>query len=317
MDLEVKNKEVDWFDNPSFITTILTILIFLIIVISQSMAVNSDLTTIEIFRNILNHNSIYLIMLLYFILLRVPFGKKYFDYMNVLIIILYIITAFTSLLTLFQTFSVANLIGLILHIVLIIYMIHTFLRGTRFWKEFKLKSSMFNELKNTDFFWTLVALSAIDLAINLVFAATYKGVVIAVFDCIYYILFTRYIYLYRVFLDKNELDIDNTGNMDKLRDIVKNAKEQAQADLVQEEELEKTGILSRLDSVADDLFDGLTGQKDKDLEDKLEDIHDDIEDIKEKLEIKEEEIVSKVEEKEVKEKKKKTKKASKKGNGDK
>ena len=42
------------------------------------MAVNSDLSTIDIIRNILNHNSIYLLMLIYFALLKTKFGIKYF-----------------------------------------------------------------------------------------------------------------------------------------------------------------------------------------------------------------------------------------------
>ncbi len=253
MDLEEKKQEEEWYDNPSIVTTILCGLVLLIVIISQSMAVNSDLSTIDIIRNILNHNSIYLLMLIYFALLKTKFGIKYFDYMNVLIIILYLITTFTSVLTLFQSFSLSNFIGLLLHVVLIIYMIHTFLRDTRFWKEFRLKNSMFNEFKNIDLFWTIVVLSTIDLSINLVFSLTYTGVVISVFDCIYYILFARYIYLYREYLDKKNIGVSKSRKVEKVN------LEKAVADnkVVENKKIikvNKNGLFDRLNSFADDLF---------------------------------------------------------------
>ena len=49
-------------------------------ILSQSFAINNNLGAVEIFRNILNHNSIYLFMLLYFVSLKTYFGKKYFNY---------------------------------------------------------------------------------------------------------------------------------------------------------------------------------------------------------------------------------------------
>lgn len=199
---------LQWYNNPKIISNIIMGLILIIVILSQSFAIKQGLNANDIFRNLLNHNSIYLIVFVYFISLRTMFGKKYFNYFNVFLILLYAIISFTSLLTVFQSFSLISLIYLAINIVLIIYMFHVFLRNTRVWKDYKLDNSPFNEIENDNYFYAIVILSITLLTVNLIEAPMIYGVFLSVFDCLYYILIARYIYLYRQYLDNKKIEVN-------------------------------------------------------------------------------------------------------------
>ena len=73
----MQKNEKDFFDSPSMITFILIGLLVVLIILSQSFAIQSHMEAGEIFRSIINHNSIYLVSLIYFILIRFKVGKKH------------------------------------------------------------------------------------------------------------------------------------------------------------------------------------------------------------------------------------------------
>lgn len=200
MKAESKKLDGNWYNNASIIINVMIGLIFLIIILSQSFAVNHNLSTNDIFRSLLNHNSFYLIILVYFIFLKTKFGKKYFNFLNLFLILLYTITSVTSLLTIFQSFSLISLLSFSLHIILLVYMFHTFLMDTRIWKDFKLEQSPFNDVLNDNYFYSIVILSIIFLTVNLIEASTFDSAILAILDCVYSILISRYIYLYREYL---------------------------------------------------------------------------------------------------------------------
>ena len=58
------NKEKDWFDSPRMVTYVIIGLLIVLIILSQSFAINSQLGTSDIIRSILNHNSIYVLTLI-------------------------------------------------------------------------------------------------------------------------------------------------------------------------------------------------------------------------------------------------------------
>ena len=147
-------------------------------------------------------------------------GKKYFDYSNIFMIIVFFITFITSILTVFQSFGLATLLSLAIHTLMLVYFFHIFMRGTRLWKEFNLSKSPFNELTNEWFFYALVIIEVILFTVNLISTATFNGTVLATFDCIYIILFARYIYLYGTYLDFKNINTKNTGNFDKYKEKV-------------------------------------------------------------------------------------------------
>ncbi len=212
-----KEENISLFDSPDKITTIIIGLILIIIILSQSFAINNNLGALEIFRNILNHNSIYLFMLLYFASLKTYLGKKYFNYINTVVIFIYFVNMITSTLTIFHTFSLTSLLGFALNVLLFLYLFHVFFRGTRIWKDFKLRKSPFNELTNDWYFSVIVIISVMSLAVNLIFTTTFDGTVLTLLDTLYIILFTRYIFLYREYLDKEKIDIKNEGNLEEVK----------------------------------------------------------------------------------------------------
>ena len=220
MNLEEKKDNELWYDNPSIVTWLIILIISIIILSSQSFSINSNVDTWRMFQDVLNHNITYMIALVYFVSLKTKFGKKYFDYINLVMIVVFFILFVTSILTVFQSFNLATLLSLAIHTLLVVYFFHVFMRGTRFWKEFSLDKSPFNELSNEWFFWALVIIEVVLFSVDLITTATFNGTVLATFDCIYIILFSRYIYLYGVYLDSKKINVKNTGNFDEYREKV-------------------------------------------------------------------------------------------------
>lgn len=220
MNLEEKKDNELWYDNPSIVTWLIILIISIIILSSQSFSINSNVDTLRMFQDVLNHNITYMIALVYFVSLKTKFGKKYFDYINLVMIVVFFILFVTSILTVFQSFNLVTLLSLAIHTLLVVYFFHVFMRGTRFWKEFSLDKSPFNELSNEWFFWALVIIEVVLFSVNLITTATFNGTVLATFDCIYIILFSRYIYLYGVYLDSKKINVKNTGNFDEYREKV-------------------------------------------------------------------------------------------------
>ena len=198
-----QKKLIEWYDNPNLITSFAVAVLFIIIVLSQSFAVQSNLGTNDILRSLLNHNSIYLLGLIYFIPLKTISGKKYFNYLNIFLIVVYGIFTVTGILTIIQSFGITSLVSLGINIIMFIYMIHTLLIDCRLWKEFKLESSPLNEINSDSYFYTVVVLEVILLTINLINTTTIAGAVVSFFGFCYTIILDRYIYLYRKHIDNN------------------------------------------------------------------------------------------------------------------
>lgn len=220
MNLEEKKDSELWYDNPSIVTWLIILIISIIILSSQSFSINSNVDALRMFQDVLNHNITYMIALVYFVSLKTKFGKKYFDYINLVMIVVFFILFVTSILTVFQSFNLATLLSLAIHTLLVVYFFNVFMRGTRFWNEFSLDKSPFNELSNEWFFWALVIIEIILFSVNLITTATFSGTVLATFDCIYVILFSRYIYLYGVYLDSKKINTKNTGNFNEYREKI-------------------------------------------------------------------------------------------------
>ena len=91
------------------------------------------------------------------------------------------------------------------------------LRDTRIWKEFHLGKSPFNEISNDSFFNVLLILTVLTLIVNLISTVVVSGLFVSILDAFYVILFARYIYLYREYLDYNHLDSKNDGNFDEIK----------------------------------------------------------------------------------------------------
>lgn len=218
-------KKDSWYSNPDMIVNCIMAVIACIVICSQSFVMGDGLS-LTLFGSVINHNSIYFLLLIYFIFLKFSFGKKYFNYLNICLIFIYIISSGTSLLTMIQSFSLNTLLSFMLDFCFLIYLFHTFLRGTRVWKDFKIQYSPFNELTNDFIFYAIVVISILLLVVNLISTVVISGVIISSLDTLFSILFGRYIFLYRDYLDFHKIDSVNDGNFDEIRkdlsDIVDN-----------------------------------------------------------------------------------------------
>ena len=98
--------------------------------------------------------------------------------------IVFFIVFVTSILTVFQSFNLATLLTLAINTILVVYFFHVFMRGTRFWKEFSLEKSPFNELSSDWFFWALVIVEVTLFAVNLILSKICYNIPINVFTIV-------------------------------------------------------------------------------------------------------------------------------------
>ena len=214
---EIQGKK--WFNSENAITNLMIANILVIIICSQSFAIGGEFT-LTLFGSIINHNTWYLLVLIYFIILKFRFGKRYFNYLNVFLIFIYFIATITSCLTMVQAFSFNSILSFVINSLILLYSTHTLLRDTKLWREFHLARSPFNEINNETMFYIVTFVAVGLLAVNLISTVVISGVVISVLDTCYFIFLARYFYLYREYLDKREIDSNNDGNFDAVRDKV-------------------------------------------------------------------------------------------------
>ncbi len=209
-----KNNEKDFFDSPSMVTFILIGLLVVLIILSQSFAIQSHMAASDIFRSIINHNSIYLISLIYFILIRIKFGKKYFDYLNLIMFIFYLLTTFASLFTIFQSFGFSSILSLAFNVLITLYFGYSFFTSTVIGKDLKLSDSPLAEINNGQYYYLLIGIIAISLIVSLLSVNSFEDVVVYLLEAIYQFMFVRYIYLYKEYIERKE----ESNNISKDKD---------------------------------------------------------------------------------------------------
>ena len=213
---EKEEKKLKWHESGNIITSWIIVTILAAIILSQSFAVMGN-GSLSVFSSVINHNTIYLLVLIYFVFLKTKVGKKYFNYFNVFLIFIYFIAALTSLLTVVQSFSLNTILSFIENFIILIYLFHTMFRDTHLWKEYHLGNSPFNELTNDFLFYAVLVVAVFTLVVNLISTVVVSGLFISVLDAAYFALLGRYIYLYREYLDYHQLNSDNEGNFDEVR----------------------------------------------------------------------------------------------------
>ena len=228
-----KNNEKDFFDSPSMVTFILIGLLVVLIILSQSFAIQSHMEAGDIFRSIINHNSIYLVSLIYFILIRVKFGKKYFDYLNLIMFTFYLLTTFASLFTIFQSFGFSSILTLAFNVLITLYFGYSFFTSTVIGKDLKLSDSPLAEINNGQYYYLLIGIIAISLIVSLISVNSFEDVVVYLLEAIYKFMFVRYIYLYKEYIERKEESNNISKDNDKPKEenvIVEDKKEIKKAD---------------------------------------------------------------------------------------
>lgn len=198
------NKEKDWFDSPRMVTYVIIGLLIVLIILSQSFAINSQLGTSDIIRSILNHNSIYVLTLIYFVMLHFKVGKKYFDHLNVIMLVFFGLITLASMFTVFQSFGLASLLQLGINILFTIYFLYAFISNTVIGKELHLSTSVIVELKNEQYFYLITTLLVVHLVVALINSTSFESIVISLLEVLFYFLFARYISLYKEYDDRKE-----------------------------------------------------------------------------------------------------------------
>lgn len=214
-------KDIKWYESGNMITTLIIVTILATILCSQSFAVVGN-SSFSLFSSVINHNSVYLLVLVYFCLLKTKMGKVYFNYLNIFLIFIYFISTLTTFLTLIQSFSLNTIFHFLESFVLFVYLFHTMLRDTRVWKDMHLGKSPFNEIVNDYYFYALLVLVVFSLVVNLISTVVVSGLFVSILDAFYVLLFARYIYLYHEYLDYHKLDSDNSGNFDEIYQDISN-----------------------------------------------------------------------------------------------
>ena len=214
-----QDKKIKWYESGNVITTLIIVTILAAIFCSQSFAVIGG-SNFSIFTSVINHNSLYLVVLVYFVLLKTKTGKVYFNYLNAFLMFFYFISTIGSILTLIQSFSLNTILGFLKDLLLLVYLCHTMFRDTRVWHDLKLGKSPFNEVRNDSYYYALVVLVIIHLVVNLISTVVVNGLFVSILDALYLLLFGRYIYLYREYLDYHKLDFYNEGNFDGIKEEI-------------------------------------------------------------------------------------------------
>ena len=244
----MKIEKEKWNMNGEVITRLILLVIGAIILCSQSFA--SNVFFFFLFVSVINHNSIYLLVFVYFFV------------------------TLTSILTMVQSFGLSTVLDFSLSFIFIIYLVHTLFRGSRIWDEFQLTNSPFNELTNEWLYYAVVVLSLFSLAVDLISTSAFSGVVIACLDFVYHMLFGRYIFLYRDYLDKKKMHSENKGNFDEVRGKIQVVLDKTEVDdkivegvkVVKEKVddfVEKNEIKEKVGVVKDKIQDASDGVKDK------------------------------------------------------
>ena len=260
--MENNEKQV-WYDDAGIVIDFILGIIVAIVVCSQSFAVGGGLS-LTLFGSIINHNSIYFLLFIYFILLKFSLGKKYFNYLNVFLIFIYFISCVTSLLTVVQVFSLNTLLSFSLDLIFLLYLVHTFFRGTIIWKEFNLSHSPFMEITNEWAFYSVIVVSMILLAVNLISTVAVSGVIISSLDCVFAVLFGRYIYLYGEYLDQKKIDSYHDGNFDEVKENIQKVVDDTESKI--KESIENIHVDEVIDTVKDKV-----DEVSQDISEKLED----------------------------------------------
>ena len=237
-----KNNEIDFFDSPSMITFILIGLLVVLIILSQSFAIQSHMEAGEIFRSIINHNSIYLVSLIYFILIRFKVGKKYFDYLNVLFFVFFLLSTFAGLFTIFQSFGFASILNLSFNILVTLYFGYSFFTDTVVGRDLKLADSPLSEIKNGQYYFLLLGIIAVSLVVSLIDVNNFEDVVVYLLEAMYQFFLIRYIYLYKEYIESKN---DEKSKVKK--ETVKVKEDKKEEDVVLEKDKEEKKKPSKKD----------------------------------------------------------------------
>ena len=189
---EVDNtiKNIKFLQDPYNISNVLLVstLAYLLISIIYSYINNQGL--LDLIRN----SFFYIALCLYFILLKIEFGKKHFSYMNLVIAVILLVSSTISCFNILTKLNFKTIFSLMVYLIMTIYFINSF-----FYKYVK-KIDIFKRVNNK---LTFYILSIVLIVLYVIMFVKYFKV-LAILKLINYVVeliillfFSRYIYLYK------------------------------------------------------------------------------------------------------------------------
>ena len=108
-----------------------------------------------------------------------------------------------------------------------LYFGYSFFTRTVIGKDLKLSDSPLAEINNGQYYYLLIGIIAISLIVSLVSVNSFEDVVVYLLEAIYQFMFVRYIYLYKEYVERKELDIvkEKEHEKEKTVDKVEEVKE--------------------------------------------------------------------------------------------
>lgn len=188
MDKEIK--DIKFLNDPTQITNILIVGLLIYMLVSIIYSYISDLGLLDLIGN----HFFYIVLTIYFILLKVQFGKKHFSYMNVVLVLLLCINFIGSLFNILTTFNFTTLFSLFVDILLLSYF------SNSFFSKYLENIKPLKRINNTKIFYIL---SFILILLHIMLLIKYFTVLPGIKICKYImqllilLFFTRYIYLYK------------------------------------------------------------------------------------------------------------------------
>lgn len=188
VDNEIKN--IKWLNDPYSVTTILLIglLVYMLFVIGYNYVSNLGLL------DLIGSSSLFLILTVYFVLLRMKFGKEYFSYMNLIVCILLGINIVGSFFNLLTTFNFTNIFDFIVDGLLFTYFLNSF-----FYKYVK-KIDVLKKMNNKIVFYILscvLIILYVLLIIKNITTLPIVQIIKYIFELVLLLFFSRYVYLYK------------------------------------------------------------------------------------------------------------------------
>ena len=138
--------------------------------------------------------------------------------------VFYLLTTFASLFTIFQSFGFDSILNLSFNVLVTLYFGYSFFTNTVVGRDLKLSNSPLAEIKNDQYYYLLMGIIGVSLIVSLISASSFENVVVYLLEAIYKLLFVRYIYLYKEYIDHKELDSDVEEKVKDNKDTVKEEK---------------------------------------------------------------------------------------------
>ena len=129
--------------------------------------------------------------------------------------VFYLLTTFASLFTIFQSFGFYSILNLAFNVLITLYFGYSFFTSTVIGKDLRLSDSPLSEINNGQYYYILIGIIVISLVVSLVSVNSFEDVVVYLLEAMYQFMFVRYVYLYKEYIERKELEVSKEKKQDE------------------------------------------------------------------------------------------------------